>query len=130
MFPSSKLVPRTNKQILFCLLLFVSAQAVVLYFFVNNFSFSGQKIGEEKFFGSTKTKFVDFPPNYEPPCQIKAKEALSALNRFFNLSLMGSLIRYFSFFLFPCLQFINFYNGKSETGRKKVECALFYFTLL
>ncbi len=27
------------------------------------------------------SKFVDYPPNYQPPCQIKAKEALSALNR-------------------------------------------------
>ena len=81
MFRSSKLVPRTNKQIIICLLLFVSAQAFVLYFFINNFTFSGQKVGEEKFFGATKTKFVEFPPDYEPPCRIKAKEAISALNR-------------------------------------------------
>jgi hypothetical protein len=59
----------------------LETQIGILYYLLRSFNFSSQKLGTDKLFVSHKSKFVDFPDNYEPPCQIKSKEALSALNR-------------------------------------------------
>ena len=72
-------MPRLTKRLLVYLLLFVAAQLGIFYFFLNNFK---MKNVEDKNLAPTKSKFVEYPINYRPPCQIKAKEALSAINRF------------------------------------------------
>ena len=69
-----------TKRIFLYLLLFILAQIGLGVLCLLYFKTSPTVIRTETKF-STKSKFVDYPENYQPPCQIKAKEALSALNR-------------------------------------------------
>jgi hypothetical protein len=49
--------------------------------FMSNFQNSLAQSWVEQKVLQKLSKFVDYPSNYQAPCQIKAKEALSALNR-------------------------------------------------
>ena len=77
---SPKQLPRMTRRLFVYLILFVIAQVGIGLFCISYFRISPTKNLVDKKL-SVKSKFVDFPPNYKPPCQINAKEALSALNR-------------------------------------------------
>jgi hypothetical protein len=58
-------------------------QVGVVWIFVSNMSVLKDEKGSKSATSSStgRPRSVQFPDGYQPPCQIQAKEAVSALNR-------------------------------------------------
>lgn len=74
---SFPLLPLLTTKTLVYGLMFFCVQGLLVYSFFNLYKESNINQRSD----TNKTKFVQYPDNYQPPCHITAKEAVSALKR-------------------------------------------------